>query len=395
MGGATSASRAAALFASEVSRRLASTPAEGERAWIAVPARVDPRGLGTVLDIARGLGLPVDGFVDAAAATVAALAPDRNALVVEVGLHHLAATAVDSEGQARRRRSVLGARGGLIELYDAWLDLISTAMVKRTRFDPLHNAETEQQIFDALPELTREVSATGGTTAVVTVGSQRFEVALSRDQFAESAQPIYKEILRLLHSLRSAGASVALIMPRPIADLPGLRDSLEQFVGCQLITVADGFAAAASSLLDLPQLEAGQAVRLLRRLPVHEQEALASLISREVLGQARSESAPASHVLFDGRAHALSDNNLVVGRAPAATPAITLPEGLAGVSRRHCTFVREGGELLLVDHSQHGTFVNGERVAERVRVHAGDRVRLGEPGVELALIAVGTTAAGP
>jgi hypothetical protein len=37
--------------------------------------------------------------------------------------------------------------------------------------------------------------------------------------------------------------------------------------------------------------------------------------------------------------------------------------------------------------------VNGERVQERVRVHAGDRVRLGEPGVELALIAVGETAA--
>jgi hypothetical protein len=31
-------------------------------------------------------------------------------------------------------------------------------------------------------------------------------------------------------------------------------------------------------------------------------------------------------------------------------------------------------------------------VLERVRVHAGDRVRLGEPGIELALIAVGGAA---
>jgi pSer/pThr/pTyr-binding forkhead associated (FHA) protein len=46
------------------------------------------------------------------------------------------------------------------------------------------------------------------------------------------------------------------------------------------------------------------------------------------------------------------------------------------------------GEVVLIDHSAFGTFVNGERVSERVRVHAGDRVRLGEPGVELALIAV-------
>jgi pSer/pThr/pTyr-binding forkhead associated (FHA) protein len=72
---------------------------------------------------------------------------------------------------------------------------------------------------------------------------------------------------------------------------------------------------------------------------------------------------------------------------------ITLSDGLAGVSRRHCTFVRDGDELVLLDHSTFGTYVNGERVRERVRVHAGDRVRLGEPGVELALIAVGEIAA--
>jgi pSer/pThr/pTyr-binding forkhead associated (FHA) protein len=87
----------------------------------------------------------------------------------------------------------------------------------------------------------------------------------------------------------------------------------------------------------------------------------------------------------------------VVASGTAAVPStsryITLPEGLAGVSRRHCTFVHDGDELVLLDHSTFGTFVNGERVQERVRVHAGDRVRLGEPGVELALIAVGEVAA--
>jgi pSer/pThr/pTyr-binding forkhead associated (FHA) protein len=77
----------------------------------------------------------------------------------------------------------------------------------------------------------------------------------------------------------------------------------------------------------------------------------------------------------------------------ASSRYIALPEGLAGVSRRHCTFVHDGDELVLIDHSTFGTFVNGERVHERVRVHAGDRVRLGEPGVELALIAVGEVAA--
>ena len=67
---------------------------------------------------------------------------------------------------------------------------------------------------------------------------------------------------------------------------------------------------------------------------------------------------------------------------------MALSEGLAGISRRHCTLSPEGEQLILIDHSGFGTFVNGERVAERVSLRAGDRVRLGDPGVELALITV-------
>ncbi len=85
---------------------------------------------------------------------------------------------------------------------------------------------------------------------------------------------------------------------------------------------------------------------------------------------------------------------MVVGRSPGTERSVSLPEGLAGVSRRHCTFVRDGSALVLLDHSTFGTFVNGERVSERVRVYAGDRLRVGEPGVELGLIAVGETASG-
>ncbi len=131
-------------------------------------------------------------------------------------------------------------------------------------------------------------------------------------------------------------------------------------------------------------------MRLLRRLPIREQPSLVAPVAREVLGRSGIRATPPSHVLFEGRAIPLAASPIVVGRSPGTAAAvISLPDGLAGVSRRHCTFVRDGDELMLVDHSHYGTFVNGERVAERVRIHAGDKVRVGEPGVELALITIG------
>jgi hypothetical protein len=314
--------------------------------------------------------------------------------VLEIGLHHMAVTAVQGGGQARRRRVVIGDRGGLIDLYQSWLDLISAAMVKRTRFDPLHDASTEQHLFDALPEIARSAATTGSAVASVTVGNDRFETPLTRDQLAQAGQPIYREVIKLMHDLRPAGTPIALLVPRVAQELPGLREALDQFIGCELVTHADGFAAAAISLYELPAATGDDTIRLSRRLHAQRLPDLEPLAARELLGREGSQVVQASHVLFNGKAFSLTRDSLVVGRVPTASHAINLPEGLAGVSRRHCTFVRVAGEVVLVDHSTFGTYVNGERVSERVRVHAGDRVRLGEPGVELSLIAVGDSVGG-
>ena len=117
---------------------------------------------------------------------------------------------------------------------------------------PLHDAATEQHVFQSIPALALEAATKGSATASVTRGTERFEVALTRDQFAQAAQPIYRSIVSLLHQLRPAGVPLAIVMPELAAQLPGLRELLEQFVGCELTTVPDGFAAAAASLLDLP-----------------------------------------------------------------------------------------------------------------------------------------------
>jgi hypothetical protein len=387
--------RTVALVAAEWVNRLAiQAPQSSERVWIATPAHASTQGLRASLAIARKLALPVDGFVDSAVASVAALGLEQGAIALEVGLHHAAATYIDRDGaQVRRRRTVVTERGGLMSFYQGWLELVSTTLVKRTRFDPLHDAATEQQLFELLAACAGEAAAHGSAQAVVTKGTERFEVALTRDQFAQAGQSLHREIIRLLHELRPAGAPLVLVVPSLVERLPGLNDELEQFTGCEWVSLPDGFAARAISQLDLPGREPGgpmgqpdQPVRLLRRLPANQP---GGDISRTSLGADRETRAPPSHLLLNGQVYALASSEpLVIGRMPAGPRTIALSEGLAGVSRRHCTLTPEGNEVVLVDHSGFGTYVNGERVAERVRVCAGDRIRIGEPGVELALILV-------
>jgi FHA domain len=382
--------RTVALVAAELVRRLAAqAPTAEERVWMAVPARASAQGLSAMLAIARSLSLPVDGFVDSAVASVAALGLERSAIVLEVGMHHAAATYIDRDGaQVRRRRTVISERGGLMSFYQGWLELVSTTMVKQTRFDPLHDAATEQQLFDSLAGWAREAADQGSANAVLTKGAERFEVALTRDQFAQAGQSLHRELVRLLHELRPAGAPVTLVVPAVIGQLPGLHDELEQFVDCELVRLPEGFAALAISKLDLPERTSDDPVRLLRRLPVSEGPGENTAVGRGTLSTRHGRNVSPSHLLLNGQVYALGVESIVIGRLPAGPRTIALPDGLAGVSRRHCTLAPEGDELVLLDHSSFGTYVNGERVAERVRVRAGDRVRLGDPGVELALIAV-------
>jgi hypothetical protein len=106
--------RALSLTAAELARRLREHPPQpAERVWIAAPAVAQPAGLGALLAIARHLSFPVDGFVDAAVASVSVLDIGGAAIVIELGLHHAAATLIEREGgSARRRRAVLSERPG-------------------------------------------------------------------------------------------------------------------------------------------------------------------------------------------------------------------------------------------------------------------------------------------
>jgi predicted component of type VI protein secretion system len=95
-----------------------------------------------------------------------------------------------------------------------------------------------------------------------------------------------------------------------------------------------------------------------------------------------------THILFDGKAFELLDTPFEIGRSPARH-GLKISEGLAGVSRLHCSLQTDESGVTLVPHSQQGTWLNDERVRGRVRVSSGDRLRIGVPGVIVELIAVG------
>ena len=92
--------------------------------------------------------------------------------------------------------------------------------------------------------------------------------------------------------------------------------------------------------------------------------------------------------MYDGRAWPIGTTPLPVGTAaPAAGRGLAVEAG-PGISRLHCRLFADADGAWLEDQSTYGTYLNGDRVGGRTALRAGDRLRLGNPGVELELVRV-------
>lgn len=392
-----------AIASAELTRRLASLGTPGA-IHVAVPATFTAETCGMVLSWLRTAGWSVQGFHDAAALTASACGVERSAIVLEVGLHHVAASLVtravpteSSEGGVRRRTVSVRRNSGLLALQEAWLDLVSDSMVRRSRFDPLHDGMQEQRVYDSLMGWAAIAARQGVVDIDWATPTGSLRLPLTRDGFAAAAAPVYRDILAVVHELRSAGAAMDLLLPEHLRDWPGLVDSLDEVRSSHRATFPNTVAARAASLLSNDPSSADSVTlrRGLGPLPALVMPEPWSQGSMDTTISGTGSNRRPSHAIFAERAYPLLEGTMLgIGRMPGPA-GIALSDDARAVSRLHCTLrvVDEGVEL--IDHSRYGTWVNDERVLRRTRVMAGDRIRIGDPGFVIRLLAAGETHGSP
>jgi len=353
----------------------------------AVSAAFSKESLGVILALARREGIRIGNFHDAAALAAASVGLTGTTLVLEFGLAHVVVTRVEHvDDQLRSRAAVVRRSAGLLALRQAWLRMVSEAMVLRTRFDPLHEAASEQRLYDLIDDAAARAATAGSTDIELPTGRDPVRVSISRDQFTEAADDIYREVPAALHELRPVGSRVNVLLDDTAARLPGLLHRLAEMRGCRFYSCSSSLVARAASLVSAQVTDDG-CVTLQRGYPAGAPLEVALELDLSTLANF-VDTAP-THALWEGRAFALPQSGaLEIGRDPALS-GIRLGEGYAGVSRLHCALRAEGGTVTLIPHSAQVTWLNDERVRGRVRVQSGDRLRLGTPGVSIELIAVG------
>lgn len=231
---------------------------------LAVPGTLSNDQLSVLLGILHEVNIRVCGFIDSAVAAITTTRVPEKTFLLDVHLQHMSITELTINDQVQRIRSDEIRECGLVGLLEGWVNLIADRFIRETRFDPLHTADTEQQLYNQVYDWVIGSHHQTEIGVQIQHAKQQHRVEIPKGQLEQKAQQRFR---RLRESI-PAGASVTL--SDRCARLPGLLSLLrEDGYGIDLLA-ATAVAEGCNNYLELIRSSDAD-LRLVTRLP-HDHE---------------------------------------------------------------------------------------------------------------------------
>jgi hypothetical protein len=356
---------------------------------LVVPGHYSPEQLGLLLGLAQESGMPVRAMVDAAVAASTKEYPGRQLVYVDAGLHRVMVTPLKQGSDVAARPEHAIEATGLASLTEILARRLAEIFVLATRFDPFRQAESEQLLYDRLPEWLRLLHENGVADLALSFGGAEYVAKVRREQLLGAAAGFYRAVVQLIAQSRESGQPLTVQLSDRLVACPGLTNELARLDDADIVSLPPGQAARAV-LMNLDAIDAGKGqVKLLKHLAWREAPAAgAPADAPPVPRPAPSLSfGQPTHVVYRGIAYQVGSEGLFVGRTPLdGRRVIVIGDQHGGVSSSHCEIVVRDGEVKLHDLSRHGTFVNEKKVSGEVTLRPADVIRIGSPGAELTVV---------
>jgi len=238
---------------------------------LVVPSHYQAGNLQLLLGIAKSCGLEVVGMVNKSVLALHdQVSGDGDYVHLDIQLHQTVSTVVTvAAGRAKLGSVEIIQNGGIQAMQDALLKSIQHSFIQNDRFDPLHYASTEQQLFDQLPSLASDIERSGKGNVNVEREQRVHTTSVDSKQWNSVTTPLLKNLIT-----SSAAANVNAVYADTNAAFTTSHELADAGIGLADLQAAGMLMLSSVASID-PQLlisntSVAGAVDYLTDLPVSE-----------------------------------------------------------------------------------------------------------------------------
>jgi hypothetical protein len=328
---------------------------------LAVSGSMQREQLALLLGIVQQCPFDAVGLVNRSVA-LGSLYGGERILHLEIQLHQAVISELTRDNnQIELQRTTPLPGCGLLQLQERLVELIAAAFVRQTRFDPRRKADSEQQLYDALPAALQTLQNASETNLEV----NGYQARISAHELQAAGKQLFDSARETVGVLRPDDQIIA----DPLAALlPGLTSAFERIA---VLRSDDVRRALQSHQAQLVQRE--QALSFVTALPCLDAEVVSSDAANKgppvtpsaAQPPAQASTAQPTHVLYRHRAQ------------PLIATGTTL-EGGCNIYRDNKGWqLRDNGTLAIVNET---TYHSGQILA------CGDTIHTGSDVTDVALL---------
>ena len=338
---------------------------------ISVANTFTKQDLGLLLGITEKLAIPVRGIM--CNAILAQSGPLHNCKVVFLDLRQ--SSLIVSEIVQNKKEISVGPpikifRFGLQSLLIAVAEFISKQFISETRYDPMHLAQDEQQLFNKLPEWLSEIQSSEIIECELGTDAKKHRIQLSRKSLQEVNESLYARMSSYLSMEYSHEASLTIMCSASCTKIYGVVEYLQKLPGCA-VTVLNKNSLINQALLQLDQIQTkNEQVHYITSLEWNKTSAPVSVNYNP--GNLSELSLIPTHALINNQAYLISEETYLIKNSHANTLTIkTIYSKYAT-----CKITKKGFLVEIEPLSNDSLTLNNESLHTSRAVQIGDLVNV-------------------
>lgn len=368
----------------------------------AVPGNFTRQQLAILLGLAQQSPFTPVGVVDSALAAAISVASSRPLIYADIQLHQVVLTKLQNDGNEIKSDSVIQVPGvGNQNFMDLMMQTATGLFIQQCRFNPQHNAESEQELYNALPNwLSQSDDNKNSLILELKTPSTVHTAKMPRESLINNLSVYHQKINKQIESLMTE-ADTQILISRALADLPGYSASLKNIGPIHIVDNDDINRACFEHRENIFAGEGG--IHLVSSLPLISTSTKGAIkVASEPAAESTKKAAPdtakqsenpdytlPTHALIANQAFPVEgvdiENRVHLNGSSSALNKIFI--SAEGAPQKLGRIEKQGADIWL-ECGEQSFQLNDSTVTGRQKLILGDRIMFQSTGEEIRLIRV-------